>query len=320
MSFWAAEPQGAVALRPRAGVSPGPPWQRLARGLVQRLGPAQRLWWGPSGLWPAVDAGAGAGTGAAPRRWADLGTWCTAHPGRAVQLHLSAWWVHELLADPALPLTSDAAVLAHAQPLLQHHHGAAAAGWALAAWHEGGRRGVSALHGQPLQPLLAIAARHGVVLRGLYPWWPQALAASGLPGPARRGEPATGRLLLAEGQLVTVVDLHRGAIAGLQQRRLAQASLGALAQAQPHWPRPWAAAAPTRDGSAAARASGFAGAGAATPHMGLAQVAGYGLQVSPDDEAAARASGLYWQGPAAALAGSGPADGWWQASAARGLA
>lgn len=181
----------------------------------------QSLWWGPSGLWHADGSSAGA------TRWDDLAAWCAAHPGQRATLWLSAWWVVDVLVDGALPLHDDAAVLAYVRPLLQHYHGDAAAPWPLAAWQAGGARGVSALHGLDLAALRATASHHGVRLAALQPWWARALRLALARQPLLAREPAA-QLCLVEGRLVTRLDLRRGSLVGLQQRRLPQASTGAL--------------------------------------------------------------------------------------------
>lgn len=181
----------------------------------------QALWWGPSGLWHADGSAAGA------TRWDDLAAWCAAHPGQRATLWLSAWWVVDVLVDAALPLHDDTELLAYVRPLLQHYHGDAAAPWPLAAWQAGGARGVSALHGLALPELQATAQAHGVRLAALQPWWSRAMRLALARQPALAREPAV-QLVMVEGQLVTRLDLRRGSVVGLQQRRLAQATTGAL--------------------------------------------------------------------------------------------
>lgn len=185
------------------------------------------LWWGPDGLW---DAGVQRGSrpSLAAQRHDDIAAWCAAHPGRSARLWLSAWWVVDLLVDAALPLADDAALMAYVRPLLRHYHGEAAAPWSLAAWHSGEQRGVSALHGQRLGELRDSARAHGVRLLQVQPWWARALALAAAQ-PALRDAQGPQRLLLVEGRLLTVIDLDAGRLAGLQQRRLAEASLAALA-------------------------------------------------------------------------------------------
>lgn len=190
-----------------------------------RDGAAQPLWWGESGLWHAphgADAGATC--------WDSFDAWCAAHAGARARLWLSAWWVVDVLVDAALPLHHDAELLAHARALLQHYHGDAAAPWPLAAWQAGASRGVSALHGQNLDALRTSAARHGVVLQAVQPWWARALRLALDHEPTLAREPAA-QLLLVEGRLVTRLDLRRGSLAGLQQRRLREATPAALQ----HW-------------------------------------------------------------------------------------
>ena len=207
---------------------------------------ARALWLGPDGLW---DLGtlpgwwpAGPGHDSALARPAtrhtNFGAWCQAHPGQACALWLSAWGVHELVVDPSLPLTGDSALLAYAQPLLAHYYGDAAADWSLTPWQAAGRRGVSALHGWPLPILQAQARGAGVHLRSVRPWWCQALAMAAQRN-ALLMRADTARLLVVEGLLVSVLDLRKGALHGLVQRRLAaptQAALAALLPDNPAWP------------------------------------------------------------------------------------
>lgn len=233
---------------------------------------AQPLWWGDSGLWHAGDQ-------AAPTRWDGLADWCAAHPGARARLWLSAWWVVDVLVDGALPLHDDAALLAYVRPLLQHYHGDQAAPWPLAAWQAGAARGVSALHGLPLAELQATAARHGVHLQAVQPWWARALKMALRQQPALARE-AAAQLAVVEGRLVTRLDLRRGALVGLQQRRLSQATPAAL--------QAWLADEP----------------------VAVQRCLGYGLQ----HEAAASYPALpvmHEAGAAASLDGPCPASAWW---------
>lgn len=185
------------------------------------------LWWGPDGLWDAGAQRGGRG-GRPAQRHDDIAAWCAAHPGSSARLWLSAWWVVELLVDAALPLADDTALIDYVRPLLRHYHGEAATAWSLAAWHSGEQRGVSALHGQRLDELRDSARIHGVRLLQVQPWWARALALAASQ-PALRGASGPQRLLLAEGRLLTVIDLDQGRLTGLQQRRLAEPSPAALA-------------------------------------------------------------------------------------------
>lgn len=200
---------------------------------TNRLAPSHALWLGPRGLW---DFGAMPGwrpwtpqTGrpSAPQHHRDFEAWCQAHPGRGCSLILSAWLLHELLLDAQQPLADDTARLAHARSLLQHYHGDAAAQWPLAAWHAAGRRGVSALHALTLPHLQSIARGSGVALRTVRPWWSLALALAMQQLP-RLAHGDAARVLVADGALVTQIDLSRGRLTHLQQRRLPQATLAAL--------------------------------------------------------------------------------------------
>jgi len=226
----------------------------------QRLAPAQPLWLGPDGLWDP---------GPAPRPWrrdrpttpqhhASFEAWCAHHPGQAATLWLSAWWLHELLIAPRLPLPDDAALMAYAGGVLQHYHGDSAAAWPLAAWRAGGARGVSALHGLPLAGLQASAAAAGVTLRGVRPAWSGALDYALRQAPAL-ARAASARLLVVEGRLVSQLDLAHGRLTALQQRRLSAATLPALfawAAVDPATPC-WALGHGLADGPGAARPTGL---------------------------------------------------------------
>jgi hypothetical protein len=158
---------------------------------------------------------------------ASFDAWCAASRGLACNLWLSLQHTHELLCDPQLPLRDDAAALAWARRVLTHYHGEAAQHWALAAWAGAGRRGVSAMHGVDCARLQATAQAHGVLLRAVQPWWPQALAqALAAQAPLRRA--AHARVLVVEGPWVVVLALQRGRLATLHHRRLAAATPAAL--------------------------------------------------------------------------------------------
>ena len=200
---------------------------------TRRLAPPHALWLGPSGLWdfgpmPSWRPWAPPATGSAgPRRHASFDSWCRAMPGQGCQLVLSAWLLHELLLDPALPLADDTARLRYARGLLQHYHGGAAAQWPLAAWHAGGQRGVSALHALSLPALQTSARQAGVALRMVRPWWSLALALAQQQLPALAAADSA-RLLVVDGLLLTQIDLAHGRLRQLQQRRLADASPAAV--------------------------------------------------------------------------------------------
>ncbi len=161
------------------------------------------------------------------QHWSSFEHWCQAHPQRRCTLWLSSHLLHELVCDADLPLHDDPAVLAWAQPQLQHYHGEAAATWPLAAWQQGRRRGVSALHGLPLQTLQDSASRHRVRLAAVRPWWSLVLPLALRQHAALRAVQA--RLLVVEGVGVTVLDLCRGQVTGLALRRLDDATPRALA-------------------------------------------------------------------------------------------
>lgn len=221
-----------------AGTAPALP---LLPALARRLAPSHALWLGPGGLWdhgamPGWRPWAGAATTpTAPRHHAGFDAWCRTMPGDGCTLILSGWLLHELLLDPTLPLADDTARLGYARRLLQHYHGDAAAHWPLAAWQAGGQRGVSALHALTLQDLQAGARQAGVALRGVRPWWSLALALAQQQQPALAAA-ERARLLVVDGRLVTCVDLARGRLDGLQQRRLDRADASSLLALQADLP------------------------------------------------------------------------------------
>lgn len=198
-----------------------------------RLASPHGLWLGADGLW---DFGPLPGwhpfSARLAQRWlpvrhASFEDWSQAHAGRACRLVLSGWLVHELLLDRDLPLSDDHARLTYARGVLQHYHGDAALQWPLAAWQAAGRRGVSALHALSLHTLQAQARQAGVALRSVRPWWSVALALALQQRPPLASA-ETARLLVVDGRLVTQIDLARGVLVGLQQRRLAAPTHAAL--------------------------------------------------------------------------------------------
>lgn len=206
-----------------------------------RLAPSHALWLGADGLWDhgpmpgwrpwrPLDA-----LRTAPQPYAGFDAWCQAHPGMGCQLVLSGWLLHEVLLDAQLPLADDTARLAYARNLLQHYHGDAAQQWPLAAWQAAGRHGVSALHACTLHTLQTSARQGGVALRRVRPWWSLALAMAWQLAPAL-AQASSARLLVVDGALVTQLELDRGRVTQLLQRR--------LADAQPASLRTWHAALP----------------------------------------------------------------------------
>jgi len=204
-----------------------------------RLATPHGLWLGAGGLW---DFGPLPGwhpfSARPPQRWvplrhASFEAWSQAHAGRACTLMLSGWLVHELLLDRELPLADDHARLAYARGVLQHYHGDAALQWPLAAWQAAGRRGVSALHALSLHALQTQAKQAGVGLRSVRPWWRVALALALQQRPPLASAEAA-RLLVVDGRLVTQIDLARGVLVGLQQRRLDTPTHAALQALSDH--------------------------------------------------------------------------------------
>jgi hypothetical protein len=161
------------------------------------------------------------------RHWPGFDAWCAAHAGQACRLWLSSAWLHELVCADDLPLRDDAAALEWARGVLQHYHGDAALAWPLAAWRQGRRRGVTALHGQSLDALRSTASASKVKLRAVMPWWSCVLRRALRVRPSlRRG---AARLLVVEGQRLAVMDLKGGSIMQLQVRQL-DGALGAALQ------------------------------------------------------------------------------------------
>lgn len=199
---------------------PMPEWLAPARWMAR----PQPLLLGASAVWD----------GTQPH--ADLAAACAAHRGRRVRLWLSSAVLVETPCPDGLPIADDAAALDWARGLLLHYHGEAAAGWPLAAWQGGRRRGVSAWRTPSLDAVRATARAAGVHLADVRPWWPAVLRQALRRAPALRRGPA--RLLLAEGAWLTAVDLDDGDADAVQVRRLAAADGAAL--------RDWQAAQPAR--------------------------------------------------------------------------
>lgn len=169
--------------------------ERLRQRLRARLARPRRVFVTPGGA-----------------EWAD---WCRDHPGTAVELVVSARALHELVADPALPLPDVEAVRAYAQQQFAHYFGASAQRFAVAPWQLGGASGASALHGLDLAALGAQAQAARVRLTGVRPAWSAWL--SSLPSAQRAG---TGRAIWQEGDIAVVITLDRGRVTGLQSRRV----------------------------------------------------------------------------------------------------
>lgn len=159
--------------------------------------------------------------------------WCRERPGTAVELVVSALALHELVAEPGLPLTDLDAVQAYAQQQFAHYFGATAQRFAIAPWRLGDAAGASALHGLDLTALRAQAQAARVRLAAVRPAWATWLAS--LPAATRA---ASGSVVWhegAEGALTAVViRLDRGLVTGLQSRRVQSlADLGGLDEGGP---------------------------------------------------------------------------------------
>ncbi|MEO6278460.1 hypothetical protein [Roseateles sp.] len=149
--------------------------------------------------------------------------WCHDMPGTAVELVVSARALHELVAEPGLPLADLDAVQAYAQQQFAHYFGAAAQRFAIAPWQLGESCGASALQGLDLAALRAQAEAGRVRLAAVRPAWAVWLAS--LPASTRAG---SGRAVWHEGDIAVVIQLDRGRVTGLQSRRVQSlADLGA---------------------------------------------------------------------------------------------
>lgn len=176
--------------------------ERLRRQIAARLAKPRRLFVTPGGE--------------------AFAAWCREQPGTAVELIVSARALHELLAEPGLPLADLDAVRAYAQQQFAHYFGAAAQRFAVAPWQQGGASGASALHGLDLAALLAQADAAQVRIAAVRPAWAAWLAS--LPAATRA---ASGRLAWHEADVAVVITLDQGRVAGLQSRRVhALADLG----------------------------------------------------------------------------------------------
>lgn len=153
----------------------------------------------------------------------EFAAWCRDMPGTAVELVVSARALHELVAEPGLPLADLDAVQAYAQQQFAHYFGAAAQRFAVAPWQLGEAAGASAVHGLDLTALRAQADAAGVRLAAVRPAWTAWLAS--LPAAMRAG---SGRAVWHEGSVAVVIQLDRGRVTALQSRRVnTLADLGA---------------------------------------------------------------------------------------------
>lgn len=145
----------------------------------------------------------------------EFASWCRDMPGTAVELIVSARALHELVAEPGLPLADLDAVRAYAQQQFAHYFGAAAQRFAIAPWQQGGACGASALHGLDLAALRAQAVAAQVRIAAVRPAWAAWLAS--LPATTRAG---SGRAVWHERDVAVVITLDHGRMTGLQSRRV----------------------------------------------------------------------------------------------------
>lgn len=177
--------------------------ERLRRQLSARLAKPRRVFVTPGGD--------------------EFAAWCRDMPGTAVELIVSARALHELVAEPGLPLADLDAVQAYAQQQFAHYFGAAAQRFAVAPWQLGDAAGASALHGLDLAALRAQADAAGVRVAAVRPAWAAWLAS--LPAATRA---CSGRAVWHEGPVAVVIQLDRGRVTALQSRRVnTLADLGA---------------------------------------------------------------------------------------------
>jgi hypothetical protein len=154
--------------------------------------------------------------------------WCAQHPGQVVNLWLGADLTLSLLAEPGAHFADEAALVAYTRRVLGHysHEGAHEGQGAVAAWRSGSQHGACLLQGVALADLQASAARHGVRIAGAWPCWAVALAAAGAQVSALRRR---GRLLVAEGRVVTSITLEQGRVKALTRHWLPRGDAAELA-------------------------------------------------------------------------------------------
>jgi hypothetical protein len=167
----------------------------------------------------------------------DLATWAAAEsppPRSRLRLHLAGELLHEWPCDPALPLVDDKARMAWARRLQVQYHGQAASQWPLAVW-AGRGQGVTgwassmAVDGNAVRHWREQARKLGLQLASIAPCWRAALLYARGANPALARAPSAS-VLLAEGSLVTVIELDRGKARRVTRRRLGAPSVEALRQ------------------------------------------------------------------------------------------
>lgn len=175
---------------------------------------------GPGALAPGLVAEALAAPPATPRAAAPL-LWLDATQGVT------------LLAEPGARFAGAPALAAWARRVWQHYGGPAAVP-GVAAWRSRSRHGAS-LSSADLPAWQAAAAAAGRPLARVAPLWAGALAQAVKQWPALARQ---GRVLVAEGRALTVIDVAGGGIVHWELAWLDEADAAAL--------EPWAASAPAR--------------------------------------------------------------------------
>ena len=149
-----------------------------------------------------------------------------------------------LLAEPGARFADEAELAGYARRV-HVHFGIDADGIngsepAVTTWRSGARQGTCLLQGLNLAELRNSAAKHGVQLLGLLPFWSRALALACDEWPQlRRG---AKRLLVVEGRVLTAISLSNARVIELRTHWLARVDGSSLANwAAEHGGGEWAA-------------------------------------------------------------------------------
>jgi len=161
------------------------------------------------------------------RQFRNVEDWITRHPGSAMRLWVSAELQHsvELAEAPADGNTSGLRAMARAE--LARQFGAPAMDWALAIWSDCSTPGACALSGIDMKALQSHALRHDVQMQAVAPWWNHAL------DEAKRCVHALNhaehsQICVVEGRNVAWIDVRRGTLGAVPQRRIAEPNVDAL--------------------------------------------------------------------------------------------